>query len=81
MSRSLHAIPDLVGPRAGLISPETAIEASPASDGPGIGFMKTVAKSGLFDLKTRDRDGVFPNELFMKEASKAAVAGRDRSRK
>lgn len=37
--------------------------------------MKTVAKSGLFGLKTRDRDrdGVFPNELFLKEASKAAV--------
>lgn len=47
--------------------------------------MKTVAKSGLFGLKTRDRDrdrdGVFPNELFMKEALKAAVADRGGSRK
>lgn len=52
-----------------MVSPETAIEASPAYDGPEIGYRKTVAKSGLLGLKTRDRDrdGDFPNELFMKE--------------
>lgn len=44
--------------REGLVSPETTIEGSPAYDGPKIGYMKTVVKSGLLDLKTRERERV-----------------------
>lgn len=62
---------------------ETVTEGSPEYDGLKIGYMKTVAKSGLFVLKTtdRDRDGAFPDELFTKETFKVAIAGKDWSRK